>query len=92
MSGRNEIYVQPFPDLNGGRWQVSRDGGNAPIWGPAGDELFYRSSTSMMRVAEFRTFRRSRQGDRRRCSRRPTEALRWIGRVHGICRVTGSAF
>src|SRR5262249_46436738 len=39
-SGRKEIYVQPFPDL-GGKWQVSKDGGDFPRW--SGKELFYSS-------------------------------------------------
>jgi serine/threonine-protein kinase len=41
-SGRNEIYVRPFPDVNGGRWQVSTIGGRTPLWSRMGDELFYR--------------------------------------------------
>jgi Tol biopolymer transport system component len=40
-SGRNEIYVRPFPDVNAGRWQVSTDGGTRPLWNPNGRELFY---------------------------------------------------
>ena len=40
-SGRNEIYVRPFPNLNNGRWQVSTDGGTRPLWGRNGRELFY---------------------------------------------------
>ena len=32
VSGRWEVYVQPFPDL-GGRWQVSTQGGVSPILG-----------------------------------------------------------
>lgn len=32
-SGRNEIYVRPFPNVNGGRWQISNDGGTRPLWG-----------------------------------------------------------
>jgi serine/threonine-protein kinase len=40
-SGRNEIYVRPFPEVNGGRWQVSTGGGFEPFWGRDGRELFY---------------------------------------------------
>jgi Tol biopolymer transport system component len=36
-----EIYVHPFPDVNNGRWQVSTDGGNSPLWSPDSRELFY---------------------------------------------------
>jgi serine/threonine-protein kinase len=40
-SGRDEIYVRPFPDVNSGRWQVSTDGGTRPLWSRNGRELFY---------------------------------------------------
>jgi serine/threonine protein kinase/Tol biopolymer transport system component len=50
-SGRYEVYVLPFPDVNGGgRWQVSTTGGNSPLWSPNGRELFYRSGDSFMAV------------------------------------------
>jgi eukaryotic-like serine/threonine-protein kinase len=49
-SGQPEIYVRPFPDVEGGRWQVSTGGGMEPLWGPKGDELFYRTTTSLMVV------------------------------------------
>lgn len=46
-SGRNEIYVRPFPDVEAGRWQVSRTGGSQPVWSPDPDrqELFYWDPT-----------------------------------------------
>ena len=40
-SGREEIYVRPFPDVEGGRWQVSTGGGRTPLWSRNGQELFY---------------------------------------------------
>ena len=40
-SGRDEVYVQPFPQLDAGRWQVSTRGGRTPLWSRKGDELFY---------------------------------------------------
>ncbi len=40
-SGLNEIYVRPFPNVNGGRWQLSTAGGNRPAWARSGKELFY---------------------------------------------------
>ncbi len=39
-SGRNEVYVRPFPGP-GGRTQVSSQGGIQPLWG-RGKRLFYR--------------------------------------------------
>jgi Tol biopolymer transport system component len=49
-SGQPEIFVRPFPDVESGRWQVSTGGGTEPLWGPKGDELFYRTPTSLMVV------------------------------------------
>ncbi len=49
-SGQFEVYVRPFPDVNGGRWQVSSGGGGWPLWSPAGRELFYAGSEGMMAV------------------------------------------
>jgi serine/threonine-protein kinase len=40
-SGRDEIYVRPFPDANSGRWQISTGGGTRPLWTRSGKELFY---------------------------------------------------
>lgn len=39
-SGRNEIYVQPFPP-SGGKWQVSVDGGEYVYWRGDGRELIF---------------------------------------------------
>jgi hypothetical protein len=44
-SGRNEVYVQPFPDL-GPRHQISTAGGTAPAWSRDGRELFYITSST----------------------------------------------
>ncbi len=41
-SGRREIYVRPFPNTQGSRWQVSTEGGREPLWANSGRELFYR--------------------------------------------------
>jgi serine/threonine-protein kinase len=50
-SGRDEIYVRPFPDVAGTLWQISTDGGEQPAWAKSGDELFYRGlDGSLMRV------------------------------------------
>jgi serine/threonine-protein kinase len=40
-SGQQEIYVRPFPNVAGGRWQVSTEGGSRPLWARNGQELFY---------------------------------------------------
>ena len=40
-SGTSEVYIRPFPDTEAGRWQVSVDGGQAPLWARSGRELFF---------------------------------------------------
>ena len=50
-SGRWEVYVRPFPDIESGRWQVSTAGGTEPAWSVDGRELFFRNGDQMMRVA-----------------------------------------
>jgi serine/threonine-protein kinase len=42
-SGREEVYVRPFPDAGRARWQVSTSGGAQPVWAHSGRELFYQS-------------------------------------------------
>ncbi len=49
-SGRFEVYVRPFPNVEEGKWQISRDGGIEPVWAPRGQELFYRNGEAMMVV------------------------------------------
>jgi serine/threonine-protein kinase len=50
-SGRFEISVRPFPEVNRGHWQVSTSGGTRPLWAPSGQELLYVSPTgALMRV------------------------------------------
>ncbi|MEE8350438.1 MAG: hypothetical protein V3R94_12760, partial [Acidobacteriota bacterium] len=48
-SGRQEIYVQPFP-TTGAKWQISTDGGEEAIWARSGQEIFYRNGDKMMAV------------------------------------------
>jgi serine/threonine-protein kinase len=50
-SGREEIYLQSFPDLARGRRQVSTSGGSEPRWTRAGRELVYRSGDSLLAVS-----------------------------------------
>ena len=42
-SGRFEVYVRPFPNVDDGRWQISADGGREALWARSGQELFYRA-------------------------------------------------
>jgi eukaryotic-like serine/threonine-protein kinase len=48
-SGRNEVYVRPFPMVEGGgRWTISNAGGSRPAWSSDGKELFYLDATTAM--------------------------------------------
>jgi len=48
-SGRNEVYVQPYPGPVG-KWQISNDGGSRPEWSRDGRELFYLNGDKLMAV------------------------------------------
>ena len=50
-SGRSEIHVRPFPNVNDGKWIVSTGGGVTPVWSHDGREIFYMNGTAMMSVA-----------------------------------------
>ena len=49
-SGQYEIWVRPFPDVDGGQWQISTTGGTQPLWGPDGRELLYLAKAGLMGV------------------------------------------
>jgi Tol biopolymer transport system component len=49
-TGSMEIYVSPFPSVNG-KWQVSSAGGQEPRWRQDGKELFYLSAEGKMMAA-----------------------------------------
>lgn len=46
-TGRNEVYVQPYPGP-GPKIKVSTDGGMEPAWAPGGRAIFYRTADSLM--------------------------------------------
>jgi serine/threonine protein kinase/Tol biopolymer transport system component len=50
-SGRNEVYVHSFPDKSKGRWLVSSNGGDSPLWSPDGRELYYFSGNAVMAIS-----------------------------------------
>ncbi len=43
-TGRPEIYVRPFPEIETGKWQISNEGGEYPKWGPNDSEIIFRRS------------------------------------------------
>ena len=48
-SGRNEVYLRPYP-TPGGKFLISTTGGWEPLWSRDGRELFYRDGDKMMAV------------------------------------------
>jgi serine/threonine-protein kinase len=44
-TGRFELYVRPFPDVDSDRWQISTNGAwsDRVLWAPDGSELYYVS-------------------------------------------------
>jgi serine/threonine-protein kinase len=50
-SGRDEVYVRPFPETDRARIQVSANGGLAPRWSRDGSELFFLSANREMMTA-----------------------------------------
>jgi Tol biopolymer transport system component len=54
-SGQHEVYVSPFPNVNGGLWQVSQGGGSRPAWSSNGRELFYLDGKNLLTVVPIQT-------------------------------------
>ena len=50
-TGRWEVYVRRFPDVESVREVVSRTGGWSPAWGPDEQELFFITLEGLARVA-----------------------------------------
>lgn len=53
-TGRYEVFVRPYPDVNAARAQVSVHGGTSPRWSPDGSELFFFDGASLS-TATLRT-------------------------------------
>ena len=52
-TGRNEVYVRPFPGP-GGQWQISAGGGTYPTWSWTRQELFYATLDGHIMLAPYR--------------------------------------
>ncbi|MEO8055445.1 MAG: protein kinase [Acidobacteriota bacterium] len=51
-TGRAEVYVQRFPP-SGGKWQISTDGGDQPLWRADGRELYFLSTDRKLMSVEL---------------------------------------
>ena len=54
-SGRSEIYVRPFPQVDRGLWQVSPAGGTRVAWARNGRELFYLNPSNKLTAVSVQT-------------------------------------
>jgi serine/threonine-protein kinase len=52
-SGAFEVYVRPFPETAGAKWQVSTAGGSQPMWSSTGRELLYVNGKNEMVSAQI---------------------------------------
>jgi serine/threonine-protein kinase len=52
-TGRNEVYVRPFPS-GGGQWQISTSGGSEPLWRRDGGALYFRSGQAVFAASVIR--------------------------------------
>jgi serine/threonine protein kinase len=52
-SGRDEVYVRPFPAASEGKWQISTAGGTEPRW--RGRELFYLAADGTLMAVPVTT-------------------------------------
>jgi eukaryotic-like serine/threonine-protein kinase len=51
-SGRNEVYVRPFPGP-GGKWQISNGGADDPTWSRVARQLFFASPDLHLMVSPY---------------------------------------
>jgi serine/threonine-protein kinase len=54
-SGRQEVYVRPFPNVDQGKWRVSSGGGSMPAWARDSQELFYVRADQRLMAATVDT-------------------------------------
>jgi eukaryotic-like serine/threonine-protein kinase len=64
-SGRDEVYMRPFPKGEG-RWVISTNGGATPKWRGDGRELFYQVNREIWAVAIESTATGVQAGEPRR--------------------------
>ena len=52
-SGRNEVYVVPYPDVTASKWQISSNGAQAPGWRGDSKELYIFSLDQRLYAVPF---------------------------------------
>jgi hypothetical protein len=54
-TGKDEIYVVPFPKKGTAKWPISQGGGTEPVWSHRGNELFYRAASGNLVAVKVKT-------------------------------------
>lgn len=54
-SGEFQVYVRPFPNVDGGRTQISSNGGTRVMWARNGRELFYLDEDGLLMSVAVQT-------------------------------------
>jgi len=72
-TGRDEIYIRPFPSADDGKWQASVNGGQAPLWSHSGRKLFYVDGSRNMIAVPVPAQGPSQLGARQTLFRLPDE-------------------
>ena len=49
-TGEDQVYVQPYPNIDDGKELISINGGEEPRWSTDGSELFYRTDDAIWSV------------------------------------------
>ncbi len=91
-SGKTEVYVRPFPDVQSGKWQVSSGGGTLPRWRRDGKELFYVSADADLMAVDISTVSGFQAGLPKRLFSLPTMCLRLIPFTTFLRTVSGLWF
>jgi Tol biopolymer transport system component len=55
QTGKDEIYVIPFPNTGTAKRAISEGGGTEPAWSHRGSELFYRDASGNLVAVEVNT-------------------------------------
>jgi serine/threonine-protein kinase len=54
-SGEDRVFVRPFPNVQGGVWQISTDSATRPQWARDGRELFFIDAKGRLTVVPVQT-------------------------------------
>jgi serine/threonine-protein kinase len=78
-TGRQEVFVRPFPDVGAAKIQVSTDGGSGPLWSRDGRELFYVDGARTLVAVRFDASTGFRVTSQERLFEIPPSHVLWVG-------------